>query len=180
MIILTGYSASGKDSILKELIQFGYKPIISYTTRPIRPTESDGVEYHFISEDEFKQKQEDGFFAETTSYDMVNGKVFYGSATEDIDNNPTGIAILNPDGLRQIKEKGLDVISFYLDVHVYTLIDRLKKRGDNESEYTRRLKSDQRDFSTIYDEVDFIINANNKTPYELADEILDKLKGRIK
>jgi len=176
MIILTGFSASGKDSTLKELIQFGYKPIVSYTTRPMRPIESDGVEYHFITETEFKQKQEDGFFAETTSYNMVDGKVFYGSAVEDIENNPTGIVILNPDGLRQIREKGLDVISFYLDASIETLIDRLKKRGDNEIEYTRRLKADQKDFSNIRNEVDFIISANDKTPYEVAIEILDKIK----
>lgn len=175
MIILTGYSGSGKDTVLKELIKLGYKPIVSYTTRSMRSGEKDGVEYHFISEEEFMQKDKEGFFAETTSYNMVDDKVYYGSAIEDIDNNPNGVIILNPDGLRQLKEKELKFVSFFLDAPLNILVKRLLKRGDNVEEFTDRLSHrDAKDFADIHKEVDFIIDCDNKAPYELALEILDR------
>lgn len=174
MIVLTGYTASGKDTTLKELIKLGYKPIISYTTRPIRPTEIDGVDYHFINEYEFLQKQKEGFFAEITKYNMVQGTVYYGSAVHDVEKASNSVIIINPDGLNQIKEKELNVTSFYIDVEEKELIERLKRRGDNKSEYERRLETDKNDFKNIHNEVDFIIDGNNKTPKQIALEILDR------
>ena len=177
MIILSGYSGSGKDTVLKELIKLGYKPIVSYTTRPIRSNEQNGVEYHFISEEEFTQRKKDGFFAETTHYDMVGGRVYYGSSVEDFNNNPDGIAILNPDGLRQIREKGLSYTSFYLDVPFKTLAARLILRGDDIEEFARRLEADKIDFSNIHKEVDFVIDAAKKKPFQIALEILDRVNN---
>ena len=49
LIVLTGKSNSGKDTIAKELQNRGINRILSYTTRPMRPTEN-GTEYHFISQ----------------------------------------------------------------------------------------------------------------------------------
>lgn len=155
-------------------MKLGYKSIVSYSTRPKRPSETDGVEYHFISNEEFNQKKKDGFFAETTSYIMVQGLVAYGYALKDVENNCDGIVVLNPDGLRQMKQKDLDITSFYLDVEEDTLIERLKKRGDNLAEYERRLATDEKDFMNIYNEVDFIIDGNNKTPREIALEIISR------
>jgi guanylate kinase len=179
ILVLTGYTASGKDTVLKELIKLGYKSITSYTTRAIRlttiPPETNGIEYHFISEEEFGQKKKEGFFAETTSYETVRGIAQYGCSKEDVLRNPNGVIILNPDGLSQVKQKNINVTSFYLDVDQDTLIERLKKRGDNEEEYLRRLETDREDFENIHSEVDFIIDANNKTPRTIALEIISRV-----
>ena len=53
MIVLIGESASGKSTIEKELVKRGFNKIISYTTRPIRKDETDGIDYHYISKEEF-------------------------------------------------------------------------------------------------------------------------------
>ena len=53
-ICLVGKSCSGKDTIARELVKLGYERILTYTTRPQRPSELDGVDYHFITENEFK------------------------------------------------------------------------------------------------------------------------------
>ena len=48
-----GKSSSGKDTIYEELLsreELGLKPFIMYTTRPIRAKETDGVQYHFVTE----------------------------------------------------------------------------------------------------------------------------------
>lgn len=57
MIILMGKSASGKDTVVRKLIeQKEYKRIITWTTRPMRPGEKEGITYHYTSEDDFKKK----------------------------------------------------------------------------------------------------------------------------
>ena len=49
MIILVGKSCSGKDTVVKELAKMGYNKIVTCTTRPPRPGEIDGREYHFLN-----------------------------------------------------------------------------------------------------------------------------------
>lgn len=55
MIILCGKSGSGKDTVGKELVDMGYKRVVTYTTRPMRPGELDGHQYHFVSVDKFEE-----------------------------------------------------------------------------------------------------------------------------
>ena len=52
--IYFGKSASGKDYFLKKLIRHKIQPIISYTTRPIRDNETNGIDYNFVTNKEFK------------------------------------------------------------------------------------------------------------------------------
>ena len=50
MLILIGKTASGKDTILNQLVKkHGYKKIVTYTSRPMRKGEKQDVTYHFIS-----------------------------------------------------------------------------------------------------------------------------------
>lgn len=179
MIVLVGYSASGKSTIEKELVHIGFKRIISYTTRPprIKSGEVDGVDYHFISDKNFLEKLNKGFFAENTKYDTISGIWRYGAALEDVDD--TKVCVLNPDGLNQLKSnKKLNIKSFYINVDEDSIRKKLNIRGDKKSEYERRLESDKTDFCGIEDKVDFIINnyKYKKTPKELVSEILNILK----
>ena len=101
MLLLCGKSCAGKDTVQKELIKMGMKSIVSYTTRPPREHETEGIEYHFISKEEFLQKEKDGFFAETVSYNVASGETWhYGSAVEDLSDDK--VIIVNPHGLRQL------------------------------------------------------------------------------
>lgn len=157
MIILLGKTCSGKDTIRKELIKLGYEPVITYTTRPIRDGEIDGVTYHFISKEEFLQKELEGFFAETTSYNVATGETwYYGSAIEDLTKNK--VIIANPDGVKKFKQfLDLNPIVFFLSVEEEDILNRLKLRGDNTDEALRRLKADESDFLDIDKYVDFSI-----------------------
>ena len=65
MIILVGESASGKSTIEKILSEkYGYIKTVSYTTRPPRENEVDGVDYNFISANEYTEKFNNNFFVE--------------------------------------------------------------------------------------------------------------------
>jgi guanylate kinase len=79
LIVLTGPSAVGKDTVLREL--FGMDPeleyCVSYTTRPPRPGEIDGVSYCFIDEPTFRAMiDRDEFFEWSTVYGELKGRTF--------------------------------------------------------------------------------------------------------
>lgn len=184
--ILVGKSCSGKDTIKKELLSRGMNSIVTYTTRSRRNGEEDGIAYHFISVTNFFEKELNGYFAETTSYETVHGRWYYGTSIESLKNAPDNtVIILNPDGLRAVKKiEGLDIVSFYIKAKKTVLKKRLKSRGDNCKEAKRRLREDKKDFRDMDFEVDYIIDNNGKKSIEeLADIIqfhVNRRKGEKK
>lgn len=180
MIVLCGMTSSGKDTIQKELIKLGIKSVISYTTRPMRKGETEGVEYHFITKEDFLKKQSENFFAETTSYNVASKDTwYYGTAKEDLTNGK--VAILNPDGIRQIKKcEGINPVIFYIHSEIETIKNRLLQRGDNPEEASRRIKADIEDFKDIMNYAHYVINNENVEPRILGETIrnLAKFKNR--
>jgi guanylate kinase len=169
MIVLVGESASGKSSIEKYLVDnYEYNKVVSYTTRSPRPNEVDGVDYHFISVEEFKTLKEQGFFAETAVYNEWN----YGTAKKDCTDDK--VAVLTPHGLRQIsKINGINVTSFYINVPRRDRLIKILQRGDSIEEAYRRSLSDVGQFDGIEDEVDYVIHNNGyeKSIAQMAQEV---------
>lgn len=170
MIVLVGESASGKSSIEKYLVDnYGYKKIISYTTRQPREGETNGVDYHFITRSQFRRLKEQGFFAETAVYNDW----YYGVAKKDCTDDK--VAVLTPHGLRQVsKIKDINVMSFYINVPRRDRLIKILQRGDSIEESYRRNLSDVGMFDGIQDEVDYVINnaEYNKSIEEMSKEIL--------
>ena len=170
MLVLVGESASGKSSIEKYLVDnCGYNKIVSYTTRQPRQGEIDGIDYHFISVKQFESLNDQGFFAETAIYNDW----YYGVAKEDCTDDK--VAVLTPHGLRQVsKIKGINIISFYIDVPRRDRLIKILQRGDSIEESYRRNLSDVGMFDGIWDEVNYVINnvGYNKSIAEMSKEIL--------
>lgn len=179
IIVLLGKTSSGKDTICNQLIQKGYKKLVTYTTRPMRPGEVQDETYHFISKEEFETLISNGFFAEYTSYDTKKGTWLYGSAYDDYESESDLIVILNPSGYEQIL-KNLnkeDFSSFYIYSNVKTIKNRLKKRGDKKEEAERRIEADLADFKGLEGKVDHIVYNNDRnTIPEVVDKILSYLE----
>lgn len=169
MIILVGESASGKSSIEKHLVDnYGYNKIVSYTTRAPREGEVDGVDYHFISVEQFYKLKGEMFFAETAMYNNWH----YGVAKEDCTDDK--VAVLTPHGLRQVsKLPNVNVISFYISVPRRDRLIKILQRGDNIEEAYRRNLSDIGQFDGISDEVNYIIHNDSykKSITEMAEEV---------
>lgn len=166
MLILVGESASGKSTVEKVLVgQYGYKNVISYTTRNPRVNEVDGVDYHYITDEEFKEKTENDFFAEITEY---NGW-WYGCAKEDCTDDK--VAVVNPYGLRQLKANSdLHIVSFYIDVPRRDRLIKILQRGDDIEEAYRRSLSDVGQFNGVDFETNLTVSNDGyrQTPEELA------------
>ena len=169
MIVLVGESASGKSSIEKYLVDnYGYNRIISYTTRPPRNGEIDGVDYHFVDTETFIKLKEQSFFAETTTY---RGWC-YGSAKDDCTDDK--VCVMNPHGFRQLlKNNGLNIKSFYINVPRRDRLIKILQRGDDIEEAYRRSVSDEGQFTGIEEEVNFVIDNDGykKSVMDMANEV---------
>lgn len=179
MICLLGKTCSGKDAVVKELNKRGYKKVVTYTTRPKRKSERDGITYHFITENDFKQKTENGFFAEYKRYETVDGAWYYGSALSDYENDSDDkVIILTPAGYRDIKDKlSNKPYVFYIFANNMIIKQRLMHRGDKKEEAQRRLEHDNVDFRGVENEVDKIVyNNGDKTISEVVDKLLSYVR----
>lgn len=156
MIVLIGESGSGKSSIQNYIVQnSNISKIVTYTTRPPRPNEKDGVDYHFISEENFKMCCDNNQFIEHSKYNNW----LYGTKKEGFSNNK--IVILTPYGLRQLKKNNIRCVSFYINVPRRDRLIKILQRGDNIEETYRRNLSDVGMFDGVKDEVDFVIDNPN-------------------
>lgn len=176
MLVIIGKTCSGKDSILNNLVkEYGYIKLITYTTRPIRDGETQDKTYHFVSEEDFLDKVNSGFFLEYKKYETVNGVWYYGSAKEDYEKaNDKTIVILAPSGLSALRlwanrnKIDLDIISLYIYANNKTICNRLKKRGDKKEETERRIKADNADFDGVQNFVDRIFYNNERNDLDMV------------
>lgn len=173
MILLVGKTASGKSTILKELIKMGYIPVVTYTTRPPREGEVDGVDYNFISDKQFEKFNEEDFFAETTSYEIDDETIWkYGTAKKDLDNDK--VEIINPKGLKTLKHnKDLDITTFLLLTDEGNIWNRLRSRGDHSDDAHRRIEADKKDFANINEYIDYAIRTDKGLSVKQVAELID-------
>ena len=179
MIVIIGKTASGKDTILKELIaKYGYKRVITYTTRPMRAEEKQDISYHFISEEDFKKKISEGFFAEYKTYNTEFGLWYYGTALDDLESiDNKAIIILTPLGYKDILQKVKNrPKSIYIYANNATIKKRLALRGDDKNEARRRLEYDNEVFKGFESEVDKIFYNNEG---DKLDDVVEKIVAWI-
>ncbi|MCK9536692.1 MAG: AAA family ATPase [Bacilli bacterium] len=138
MLVLIGPSASGKTEIAKILIyKYEMEKLITYTTRMIRPSEKNGIDYHFVTFSNFRAMEEADEFIETTYYNNN----FYGSRKKDIVLNK--VAVLDPNGLNHLyRHLGEAIVTVYLETPEGIRIERMQKRGDSEDDIGRRIQND--------------------------------------
>ena len=175
IIALCGKSASGKSTIQKALTEeYPVHKIISCTTRPPREGEIDGVDYHFLTEDEFLAGSLDGDFLETAQFRGW----YYGTRKQDIDNE-ISVGVFNLQGLESLEKFDNE----YLIVPIYIRLpfwDRMmrsyNREGKFKKEYLRRAFTDFIDFWKIKNKLIFDINYKLvKTPEFAAHLIYEHI-----
>jgi guanylate kinase len=170
---IQGFTASGKDSITKQVSKDLNIPIlVSHTTRPKRINETEGIEYYFVDDKFFEDNKND--FLENREYKTVKGIWRYGLHKEELKNKPYSIFIVDKQGYKTLEEKlGVDkLVSIFIEVSEYDLRQRLLLRGDCLLEFERRLKSDIEEFRGHIS--DYIVYNKN------LDAAIEKVKNIIK
>lgn len=187
-----GKSSSGKDSIYHEIMEkgaLGLKPIIPYTTRPIRDGEQDGREYHFCTEDTVQRLQDAGRIMELRAYNTVYGVWKYFTVDDERINLSKNnyLYIVTLEGYTKIREYfGADrVVPIYIEVEDGERLMRAIAREQKQDvpkyeEMCRRFLADSADFSDEklveagvvrrFQNNDFVQTVQEVTAY-IADEI---------
>ncbi len=176
MIILVGASASGKTVTALELQKkYGLKKAITTTTREMRVGERDGVEYFFISKEEFKKRLAENRFVESSLY---NGN-YYGCGIDQVADDK--VVVLDPNGLHSFKKlANKNIVTFLLIADEKIRRERMASRGDKKENIDQRITNDVVDFSLEkIGDVDFIIKTNNKSIEETADLVYQNYKKKI-
>lgn len=145
-IILVGKAASGKDYLRRKFQKRGFKYGISYTTRPPREGEVDGVDYFFLSE-----KIASEMIANEEFYEYVyfNGWL-YGTTKKQFHSD--NLFIMTPKGISHIKpEDRQDSFIIYCDIEMSIRNTRLHNRQMPGDTVERRIVADEIDFSEFND-----------------------------
>ena len=143
LYIISGPSGVGKDTVVKELRK-KYPHInktISATTRPKRSTEVDGVDYYYISKDEFYDHQANGAFVEDVLYDGE----YYGTLFSEIERHPTDkplIMVVDVRGRRNVMIRYPMAKSIFINPPSFEVLEsRIVGRNENSpEEIEHRLK----------------------------------------
>jgi len=145
LFVLAAPSGAGKTSIVRALLERepGMRLSISYTTRPPRPGETDGADYHFVDEARFMALKEAGEFLE---HAFVHGNWYATSATwlsGEVQAGHDMLLEIDWQGARQVRTLIPDaVLVFILPPSLATLRERLEKRGtDSQEVIARRLEA---------------------------------------
>jgi guanylate kinase len=145
LVILSGVSGAGKDTIKKELIKRmeNVETLPSITSRKPREGEEEGVQYHFVTKEQFEEKIKKGEFYEYdlhhnnyygTSRKLMGEKIKSGKIiVKDIEVNGT-------ENLLKILKDETKIVTIFLKVEREELRRRLIARGDNLTEEELELR----------------------------------------
>jgi guanylate kinase len=167
-LLLLGKSASGKDTLRDMLVKRGLKTAISYTSRPKRENEVEGLNYHYITLEEFERRERENFFLESEPFRVQGGDIWkYGRSYESIENGEVFIATVTgvSNMIKKTNREQFYIVELVCDDNIR--YERAMKRGDNLEEAKRRLGSDDRDFSAPRDfEVDEVLDTTDLSAYD--------------
>ncbi len=130
LFIISGPSGAGEDSIIEGLKKFiDIERVITTTTRAMRPGESQGNPYYFISSEEFKKSiKENKFFEYACEYNNN----YYGVTHEEINrvknNGKVGIWKIEYKGVITAKKLMPDIVAIFINAPLESLEKRIKQR----------------------------------------------------
>lgn len=183
LVILSAPSGCGKDTVFKSLkgIRDDVVESVSATTRAPREDEVDGVNYFFMSKDEFEDLINNDGLIEYANY----GGNYYGTPVKGVNdaikNDKICFLIIEVEGAKNVKRLYPDALSvFLLPPSIEVLEYRLHKRNtDNEEDIKKRLEiaineisqKDTYDYQLINDDLDECVNNLNKI---ISDTLLKR------
>ncbi len=173
LIVLSGPSGVGKDAVLAEFLKLetGVKKCVTCTTRPMREGEVDGVDYTFLSTDEFERRKRDGGFFESAVYCGYH----YGTPRDWVEHETSMghdvILKIEVQGGREVKRLAPNAVMIFLvPPSMEELERRLRNRlTDSDEQIVNRL-------SRAHKELDEVANYT----YVIENDSIDKAVEEVK
>lgn len=180
LFVISGPSGAGKGTLISRLRERvpGINVSISATTRDPRPSEQDGVHYHFLTEAAFeKLLEEDGFL----EYALVHGK-HYGTIKEKVEqaiaNGEQVILEVDVQGARQVKQIMPEAHLIFIEPpSIEELESRLRGRGtETEEQINKRLNTALLELSQ---KMEYDVQLVNDDVYVAYQQLEDYIMGCI-
>lgn len=187
LVLISGPSGVGKGTIIDLLRKRIPEAVflLSETTRPKRRGEKDGVQYHFVSEEEFKSRIEQGLFLE---WAVVHGTEYYGVLREEVQKNLMANRLI----VREVDVQGVHSISkilpreqlltiFIAPESEQVLLSRIAGREKmSEEELNRRMESMKKEMAEAAHYNYRVINYERQVErcYDEVDGIIRSAAGR--
>ncbi|MBI3624899.1 MAG: guanylate kinase [Candidatus Rokubacteria bacterium] len=178
LVVVSAPSGAGKTTLCTEVRAMvpGLAYSVSVTTRPPRPGEVDGKDFHFVSEATFKAMRERNEFAE---WAVVHDN-FYGTRAEPLEQAlAAGLDVLldiDTQGARQLRTRYLEAISVFIVAPSLALLEqRLKERkSDAPQEIARRIARARQEIAA-WREYDYLII--NRELKEAVDQLANIIQA---
>ncbi len=158
VLVISGPSGAGKSTLLARALAGtpGVRFSVSHTTRPARPGEAEGVDYHFVSEERFRELREGGMFLE---WAQVHGHLYGTSLAEYDKAEREGLDLildLDVQGAAQVRMELPDAVTIFVLPPSYEALEqRLRTRGADE-DLSRRLQAAGEELS-LYETYDYLV-----------------------
>ncbi len=185
LIVLSGPSGVGKDTVLKRMKEAGcpFHFVVTCTTRPRRPHEVDGVDYHFISHEEYQRLLEAGGFLEHAE---VFGHL-YGvpkrEVQEALGRGEDVLLRIDVQGAETVKRLAPEAVFIFLaPSSMEELIERLQRRKTEKgAAFERRVAKAKEEMSHLPEFDYVVVNRDEGVDEAVADimAILEAEKCRV-
>lgn len=176
LIVISGPSGAGKGTICKRFMEKNENVVLSVsaTTRAPRNGEVDGINYHFMSKEQFKQKiQENDFLEYAEVYDNYYGTP-KSNVQEILDSGKDVILEIDIQGALKVKENVEEgVFIFILPPSMEELKQRIINRGSETQE------SLMKRFKSAYKEINFVSKYNYAVVNDEVELAVEKLESII-
>jgi len=173
LIIISGTTCAGKDTIVKKLLEKNKNicKSTSYTSRPMRPGEVDGINYYFVDRNKFEEKIENDDFLE---YAQVQYGEYYGTPKKEVvdllENGKDVILVIDVQGAQIIKEKFPDTLLIFI---LAPSMEEIKKRLINRKTETKEQIINR--FKIAYNE----LNEVNKYNYVVVNDDIEECVNKV-
>ncbi len=160
LLVVSAPSGAGKTSLVRALLDVepSLQLSVSYTTRPPREGEADGIHYHFIDVATFERMAEAGAFVE---YARVFGNA-YGTAAatlrERLDAGADLLLEIDWQGARQVRARFPEAVGVFIAPPSLAALEaRLRGRGKDADDVIAARMAQARDELSHYDEYDYLV-----------------------
>jgi guanylate kinase len=166
LVVISGPSGVGKTTLLRRLLTDhpDLVPSVSATTRPPRAGERDGVDYHFLTLDEFEQRRAEGRFLECCR--VYGRQHWYGTLVDEVTPRLAAgkwvVLEIDVEGTLSILDRFPEAITIFVEPsHPDQLFQRLRGRGTESPEaMARRLEVARRELHEAHRYRHRVVNEN--------------------
>lgn len=179
LIVISGPSGVGKDTVIDRMKERGlpFHFVVTANTRPRRPDEIDGVDYFFVSHEEFERMIEnDELFEHAIVYEDLKGVPKH-QVEEALNSGKDVVMRLDVQGAETVRAKCPEALMIFLSTrNEQELFERLKaRRTETDESLSLRFDAALKEFDRLGSFDYYVVNAENK-----LDETVDTIQSIIK